>query len=50
MLGPSRAGKSSFINTLSGKYLAKVGGEDSYESETSELKAYTFDVNPDYTK
>ena len=50
LLGPTRSGKSSFINTLSGKYLAPVGDADSKESETRELKAYTFEISPELIK
>ena len=35
--GPTRAGKSSFINTLAGYNLVEVGSDD-YESTTRDVK------------
>jgi len=43
LFGPSRAGKSSFINTLAGRTLALVGGVNN-ESTTSSVTSYNITV------
>ena len=41
LVGPTRAGKSTFINTLLGREVAKEGAERNYYSTTKEISNYS---------
>ncbi len=44
VMGPSRAGKSSFLNNLAGEQICKVGAPFTYTGTTKKVKGYDFMV------
>lgn len=41
LVGPTRSGKSTFINTIMGRYVAVEGAERNYFSTTTEIANYS---------
>ena len=44
LIGPTRVGKSSFVNTLSGQMVADIGEAEQIESQTINVEAFTIEV------